>query len=51
MMKRIVHKIKLVLIGALIAALDKVKHELAEYLEGERGEVHEEPATEAGGMA
>jgi hypothetical protein len=52
MMKRIMHKMKLVLIGALIAGLDKIRKELEEYLEGEQGEVHEEPsAMEAGGNA
>ena len=51
MMKRIVHKMKLVLIGALIAALDKMKQELEEYLAGESGEVHAEPAGEAEGVA
>ncbi len=51
MMKRIVHKIRLVLIGALIAALDRVKSELEEYLDGENGEVHAEPsAADEGGM-
>lgn len=52
MMKRIMHKMKLVLIGALIAGLDKIRKELEEYLEREQGEVHEEPsAMEAGGNA
>ena len=50
MMKRIVHKMKLVLIGAVIAALDKIRNELEEYLDGENGEVHEEPAVDEGGM-
>lgn len=37
MMKRIMHKVKLVLAGAVIAALDRVILELEEYLEQERG--------------
>ena len=51
MMKRIMHKIRLVLIGALVAALGRISQELEEYLESEGGEVHEEPAVEAGGAA
>lgn len=50
MMKRIMHKIKLVLIGAVIAALGRISQELEEYLDGENGEVHAEPAVDEGGM-
>ena len=49
MMKRILHKIKLVLIGAIIAALDRVILELDEYLEQEQGQ--ERPAGGEGGNA
>ena len=52
MMKRIMHKIRLLFIGALIAALDRMTLELEEYLDGEQGEVHGEPsAGEGGGVA
>lgn len=50
MLKRILHKIKLVLIGAVIAALGRISQELEEYLECEGGEVHAEPAVDGGGM-
>ena len=49
MMKRIMHKVKLVLVGAVIAALDRVILELEEYLEREYNEAQEAPLGEQGG--
>ena len=43
MMKRMMHKVKLVLAGAVIAALDRVILELEEYLEQEYNEAQEAP--------
>lgn len=40
MMKRIMRKLKLILVGALVAALSRVKQELEDYLEGEQGQAH-----------
>ena len=50
MMKRILHKVKLVLIGALIAALERITQELAEYLQEEQGIRPEAANGEQGGI-
>ena len=50
MLKRILHKLKLVLIGALIAALNRVAQELDEYLERENSQQEEPLAGEQGGL-
>ena len=49
MMKRMMHKVKLVLAGAVIAALDRVILELEEYLEREYIKAQEAPCGEQGG--
>ena len=49
MMKRILHKLKLILIGALIAGLNRVAQELEEYLEREQSQMEEQLAGEQGG--